>query len=143
MNQDGPLVISYNMHMKKCNWYILLCPKLIPVFFTFLENWFGFYLIPRYIYIYILKYQNKNIIALQVDFDPRHEAFWFVGGVDVPTSVLKWRRKSKWCKGRLHAPIDRPAQYLGNYLIIIDITIPFSINFTSIRCVSWFFFIFC
>lgn len=55
------------------------------------------------------------LFIYQVDYDPRHEAFWFVGGTDVPASVLKWRKQYKWLRepDRLHEHIDRPVQYLG------------------------------
>ncbi|KAL4704456.1 hypothetical protein ACJJTC_019555 [Scirpophaga incertulas] len=55
-----------------------------------------------------------HILSTQLDYDPRHEAFWFVGGVDIPTSVLKWRKKTGWYKDRLYENLDRPVQYLGS-----------------------------
>ncbi|XP_052752185.1 28S ribosomal protein S30, mitochondrial [Galleria mellonella] len=54
-----------------------------------------------------------HILSAQVDYDPRHEAFWFVGGVDVPSNVIKWRKQYPWLKDRLDEPVDRPVQYLG------------------------------
>lgn len=48
-----------------------------------------------------------------MDYDPRHEAFWFVGNTDVPGKVIKWRKQFSWLKDRLEEPIDRPVQYLG------------------------------
>lgn len=48
-----------------------------------------------------------------MDYEPRHEAFWFIGGVDVPHNVVNWRKKYKWLKDRAHEPLDRPVQYIG------------------------------
>ncbi|XP_068622584.1 large ribosomal subunit protein mL65 [Battus philenor] len=57
--------------------------------------------------------QYPHILSAQTDYEPRHEAFWFVGGVDVPTSVINWRKQYGWLKDRLDEPIDRPIQYIG------------------------------
>jgi hypothetical protein len=49
-----------------------------------------------------------------VDYDPRHEAFWFVGGVDIPTNVYKWRKKNAHIyKDRFTENVDTAVQYLG------------------------------
>ncbi|XP_050349705.1 28S ribosomal protein S30, mitochondrial [Nymphalis io] len=61
----------------------------------------------------------SHILSSQVDYDPRHEAFWFVGGVDVPNNVVNWRKKFKWLKDRAHESLDRPVQYLGSPLLTI------------------------
>ncbi|RVE43600.1 hypothetical protein evm_011750 [Chilo suppressalis] len=62
-----------------------------------------------------------HLLSAQVDYDPRHEAFWFVGGVDIPTSVFKWRKKYSWYKNRLDENVDRPVQYLD--LSVDDISL--------------------
>lgn len=65
-----------------------------------------------------LKENNPTIFYLlfQVDYEPRHEAFWFVGGVDLPASVINQRRKQKHIyEGRFDQNVDRPVQYIGNY----------------------------
>ncbi|CAH0724918.1 unnamed protein product, partial [Brenthis ino] len=65
-----------------------------------------------------------HILTSQVDFDPRHEAFWFIGGVDVPYKVTKWRRKYPWLKDRVNEPIDRPVQYIGSPLLTLRNNLP-------------------
>ncbi|KAM3965531.1 mitochondrial ribosomal protein S30 [Aphomia sociella] len=66
----------------------------------------------------------SHILSAQVDYEPRHEAFWFVGGVDVPTSVLKWRKQYLWLKDRIDEPIDRPVQYLGTPFLAMRSRLP-------------------
>ncbi|XP_026493267.2 large ribosomal subunit protein mL65 [Vanessa tameamea] len=66
----------------------------------------------------------SHILSSQVDYDPRHEAFWFIGGVDVPNNVVNWRKKFKWLKDRAHEPLDRPVQYLGSPLLTIRNQLP-------------------
>lgn len=53
------------------------------------------------------------MFSVQVDYEPRHEAFWFVGGTEVPGSVIAWRQKLKWSKERMYEPVDQPVQYIG------------------------------
>ncbi|XP_059055615.1 large ribosomal subunit protein mL65 [Achroia grisella] len=68
--------------------------------------------------------KTSHNLSAQVDYDARHEAFWFVGGVDVPFSVIKWRQKYPWLKDHLHDPVDRPAQYLGTPFLAIRSQLP-------------------
>ncbi|KAG6444958.1 hypothetical protein O3G_MSEX003648 [Manduca sexta] len=65
-----------------------------------------------------------HILSTQVDYDPRHEAFWFVGGVDIPRKVIKWRQQYNWLKGRLFENIDRPVQYLGSPFLAVRSRLP-------------------
>lgn len=56
-----------------------------------------------------------HILSLQTDFDPRHEAFWFIGGIDLDPAIISWRKQFKWLKEeRLHENVDRIVQYLGS-----------------------------
>lgn len=57
---------------------------------------------------------NFHLFELDVDVDPRHEAFWFVGGIDPPLSVKKMRKGIDWYKKYENCPVDRPFQYIGN-----------------------------
>ncbi|CAH2242412.1 28S ribosomal protein S30, mitochondrial [Pararge aegeria] len=66
----------------------------------------------------------SHILSSQVDYDPRHEAFWFIGSVDLPWDVRKWRKKQKWYKGRLDQPLDRPVQYIGSPILTIRNHLP-------------------
>lgn len=45
--------------------------------------------------------------------DPRHEAFWFVGGINPPEKIRKMRENVEWLKHQAELPVDRQAQYLG------------------------------
>ncbi|XP_041980674.1 28S ribosomal protein S30, mitochondrial [Aricia agestis] len=66
----------------------------------------------------------SHILSAQVDFDPRHEAFWFVGGVPVPPTVKKWRKQFHWMKYRLDEEVDRPVQYIGTPLMTLRHQLP-------------------
>ncbi|CAH2049361.1 unnamed protein product, partial [Iphiclides podalirius] len=65
-----------------------------------------------------------HILSAQTDYEPRHEAFWFVGGINVPYNVVKWRKQYKWLKDRLLEPIDRPVQYTGTPVLSIRSHLP-------------------
>ncbi|XP_075979606.1 mitochondrial ribosomal protein S30 [Anticarsia gemmatalis] len=65
-----------------------------------------------------------HILSSQVDYDTRHEAFWFIGGVDPPPKLIAWRSKYNWLKSRLHEPIDRPVQYIGSPMLTIRNRLP-------------------
>ncbi|CAK1542237.1 unnamed protein product [Leptosia nina] len=65
-----------------------------------------------------------HILSSQVDYDPKHEAFWFMGGTDVPAKVVNWRKQFAWLKDRLHEPIDRPIQYTGSPILTIRNHLP-------------------
>ncbi|XP_028167434.1 28S ribosomal protein S30, mitochondrial [Ostrinia furnacalis] len=65
-----------------------------------------------------------HILSSQVDFEPRHEAFWFVGGVDIPTSVRLWRQKYKCYEERMDENVDRPVQYKGTPLLTLRNKLP-------------------
>ncbi|KAJ2949399.1 hypothetical protein O0L34_g15313 [Tuta absoluta] len=60
-----------------------------------------------------------HILNAQVDFDPRHEAFWFVGSTNAPFPVVKWREQYAWLKNRRYEPVDRPVQYTGTPILAV------------------------
>lgn len=67
----------------------------------------------------------KSIIPtfdFQVDYDARHEAFWFIGGVKPPASIRNFRKKYKWLRGKIEEPVDRPVQYIG-MCVLLDVSI--------------------
>lgn len=72
----------------------------------------------------ILTDKVPHILSSQIDYDPRHEAFWFIGGVDVPYKVAAWRRKYPWLKDRENEPIDRPVQYIGSPILALRSNLP-------------------
>jgi small subunit ribosomal protein S30 len=54
-----------------------------------------------------------HLSELDVDIDPRHEAFWFIGGIKPPESVRKMREGIDWYKKYANDPVDRTLQYIG------------------------------
>ncbi len=52
------------------------------------------------------------------DIDPRHEAFWFLGGIEPPGRILKIR-KNDWQKEYANDPVDRNFQYVGKPLLTL------------------------
>lgn len=55
----------------------------------------------------------KHLNEAEVDIEPRHEAFWFVGGIEPTTFVQKMRKGNSWTKEYTKEPVDRPFQYEG------------------------------
>jgi small subunit ribosomal protein S30 len=58
--------------------------------------------------------EHPHTANVQVDLEPRHEAFWFVGGIPPLTIVQKNREGRKSQKDRAKEPLDRPFQYIGS-----------------------------
>lgn len=64
--------------------------------------------------VLIIKYiLNIPILFCKVDLEPRHEAFWLIGGINPPDNSRKSREKFDWIKHLADKPINRAAQYLG------------------------------
>lgn len=57
---------------------------------------------------------NRHLYELDSDVDPRHEAFWMVGGIDPAENIRKTRKGIEWLKEHADEPIDRPFQYIGS-----------------------------
>lgn len=58
-----------------------------------------------------------HLNEVELDVEPRHEAFWFVGGIDAPTLLQKMRKGIDRWKDRSAESVDRPFQYTGKYLL--------------------------
>lgn len=65
-------------------------------------------------------YSNYSYLReTEVDYEPRHEAFWFVGGIAPPKEIQKKRANFKSVgPNRPNAddaddPVDRSFQYVG------------------------------
>lgn len=56
---------------------------------------------------------HRHLYELDADVDPRHEAFWFVGGINPPAKVKKGRENVKWLKPSANDPVDRAFQYVS------------------------------
>lgn len=63
------------------------------------------------------KYTHLN--EVETDFDPRHEAFWFLGGIPPPALVRKIKEGVEWQKQYANDPYDRKIQYVGKPFIAI------------------------
>lgn len=50
---------------------------------------------------------------VEIDYNPRHEAFWAVGGVDPPKSVVKSKKGRDWQKEDAEDSVDCLVQYTG------------------------------
>ncbi|KAH8421486.1 hypothetical protein KR009_009693 [Drosophila setifemur] len=55
-----------------------------------------------------------HLSELEVDYNPRHEAFWAVGGVDPPKNVVKSKEGRDWQKDDAKDSVDRLVQYTGS-----------------------------
>lgn len=60
-----------------------------------------------------LSNQYTHLSELEEDFDPRHEAFWFLGGIPPPALVRKIKEGVEWQKPYANDPYDRKLQYIG------------------------------
>lgn len=56
---------------------------------------------------------------IETDRDPRHEAFWFVGGIQPPTGTRAIKHGSKWQKEYADEPVNRQFQYCGQPLLTV------------------------
>ncbi|XP_050667859.1 39S ribosomal protein S30, mitochondrial [Leptidea sinapis] len=66
-----------------------------------------------------------HILSTQVDYEPRHEAFWFMGGGAVPRKVINWRKQYPWLrKDRLNEAFDKPVQYIGSPMLTLRNNLP-------------------
>uniref|UniRef100_A0A1S4GB15 Uncharacterized protein n=2 Tax=Anopheles gambiae TaxID=7165 RepID=A0A1S4GB15_ANOGA len=57
------------------------------------------------------KFNHLN--EIETDVDPRHEAFWFLGGIYPPNLVRKIKEGVEWQKQYANDPYDRNIQYVG------------------------------
>lgn len=61
-----------------------------------------------------LQQEQPHLGEVEVDVDPRHEAFWVVGGFDPTENVRRYRRGMDWTKKYENDPTDRYLQYVGS-----------------------------
>lgn len=57
------------------------------------------------------KIQHLN--EAETDIEPRHEAFWFVGGIDPIKLLQKIRRGQKMSDEEVMESVDRNFQYIS------------------------------
>ncbi|KAF7392931.1 hypothetical protein HZH66_008764 [Vespula vulgaris] len=60
---------------------------------------------------------RPHLLEVQTDFEPRVEAFWFVGGIDPPGLKIKARKKIHWMREYAYDPVDIPIQYYGKSIL--------------------------
>lgn len=54
-----------------------------------------------------------HLAEAQIDYDPRVEAFWVVGGMEPTNWTVKSRKGQSWLKDMVNAPENRNIQYVG------------------------------
>lgn len=47
-----------------------------------------------------------HLREVEADVDPRHEAFWFVGGITSPKMVVRFRNKCSWQRVIRDEPVN-------------------------------------
>lgn len=62
---------------------------------------------------------HRHLYESDTDFDPRHEAFWMVGGLDTTDQIKKMRGGLKFFKQFADDPVDRPFQYRSTPLLAV------------------------
>lgn len=61
----------------------------------------------------------QHLDEVEVDIDPRQEAFWFVGGIEPPELTKRKRKGTAWQKDMADEPINRQFQYIGKPLLTL------------------------
>ncbi|XP_034671093.1 28S ribosomal protein S30, mitochondrial [Drosophila subobscura] len=62
----------------------------------------------------VLSADYPHLNDVEVDYNPRHEAFWAVGGVDAPKNVQNSKKGRDWQKDDASDSVDRLVQYTGS-----------------------------
>lgn len=66
----------------------------------------------------------SHLQNVEIDLNPRHEAFWFSGGISPTELVRKIRKGVKWQESFADDPVDRPIQYLGTPYLAVRHQLP-------------------
>nr|XP_014102318.1 39S ribosomal protein S30, mitochondrial [Bactrocera oleae] len=85
------------------------------------ENIFG-RLIVEQVNRTLINVLSSDFLHLQeseIDYSPRHEAFWSVGGINPPKNVVKSKTGRKWQKEMANDPYNRLMQYSGKPFLAI------------------------
>lgn len=69
--------------------------------------------------INVLSSDFLHLQESEVDYRPRHEAFWSVGGINPPKNVVKSKSGRKWQKEIANDPYNRLMQYSGKPFLAI------------------------
>lgn len=54
----------------------------------------------------------KHLNEIEIDYEPRIEAGWFAGGIELHEHIIRGRKQRFW-HAMLNEPADRPFQYIG------------------------------
>lgn len=57
--------------------------------------------------------KNPHLLHTEIDFEPRLEASWCMGGINPSNFVRKFRKSVKFLKDYVDDPVDLPIQYFG------------------------------
>lgn len=69
--------------------------------------------------INVLSADYPHLKEIEIDYNPRHEAFWSVGGIEPPKNVIKSKEGRNWQKEMAKEPVDRQFQYTAQpYLAV-------------------------
>ncbi|XP_061400054.1 large ribosomal subunit protein mL65 [Musca vetustissima] len=60
-----------------------------------------------------------HLHEVEVDYNPRHEAFWAVGGIEPPKNVVKSKEGREWQKDNAKDPVDRFMQYKSEPILAL------------------------
>lgn len=71
-----------------------------------------------------LSQKHSHLLNAQVDFDPRIEAFWNVGGFKATQKELEYRKRRKMHEELLEEPMSRWIQYFGTPILQLRSTLP-------------------
>lgn len=58
-----------------------------------------------------------HLADVDIDLDPRHEASWFVGGIEIPSKIKKIFESIPWKKEIANVSMNRTIQYTGSPLL--------------------------
>uniref|UniRef100_A0A182VW83 28S ribosomal protein S30, mitochondrial n=1 Tax=Anopheles minimus TaxID=112268 RepID=A0A182VW83_9DIPT len=65
-----------------------------------------------------------HLSEIETDYDPRHEAFWFLGGIYPPKLVQKIKEGVEWQKQYANDSYDRNMQYVGKPYMAVRHKLP-------------------
>lgn len=66
-----------------------------------------------------LSADHQHLQEVEIDYNPRHEAFWQVGGIAAPKNVVKSKEGHEWQKDMAKEPVDRLMQYKSEPMLAI------------------------
>ncbi|XP_037815353.1 28S ribosomal protein S30, mitochondrial [Lucilia sericata] len=61
----------------------------------------------------------QHLQEAEIDYNPRHEAFWSVGGIQAPKNIVKAKEGHEWQKHLAKEPVDRLMQYKSEPMLAL------------------------